>query len=49
LDHVAEMQQDEFSKTFSKSPVKRTKLSGLRRNAAVVLAARHAAGEQREP
>ena len=48
LNHVAEMQQDEFSRTFSKSPVKRTKLSGLRRNAATVLAARHAADEQKE-
>jgi epoxyqueuosine reductase len=43
LRHVAEMEQDEFSKTFSKSPVKRTKLSGMRRNAATVLGARRPA------
>ena len=31
------MTQEEFSRAFSKSPMKRAKLRGLRRNAAVVL------------
>jgi len=31
------MTQDEFSRAFSKSPMKRAKLRGLKRNAAVVL------------
>ncbi len=31
------MSQDEFSRSFSKSPMKRAKLRGLKRNAAVVL------------
>ncbi len=37
LDHVQRMTQEEFSRIFTKSPVKRTKLAGLRRNAAVAL------------
>jgi epoxyqueuosine reductase len=37
------MSQDEFAAQFRRSPMKRAKLSGLKRNAAVVLAnlARH--------
>jgi epoxyqueuosine reductase len=31
------MSQEEFAATFQKSPMKRAKLSGLKRNAAVVL------------
>jgi epoxyqueuosine reductase len=31
------MTQEEFSRAFSKSPMKRAKLRGLKRNAAVVL------------
>ena len=31
------MKQEEFSKTFRGSPVKRTKLSGLRRNAVIAM------------
>ena len=31
------MTQDEFSRAFSKSPMKRAKLRGLKRNAAVVM------------
>jgi epoxyqueuosine reductase len=31
------MSQEEFSRSFSKSPMKRAKLRGLKRNAAVVL------------
>jgi epoxyqueuosine reductase len=31
------MSQEEFSRAFSKSPMKRAKLRGLKRNAAVVL------------
>ena len=37
LDWLAEMQQPEFSTTFRGSPIKRTKLSGLRRNAVVAM------------
>jgi epoxyqueuosine reductase len=39
LSHeILSMTQDEFSVAFSKSPMKRAKLGGLKRNAAVVLA-----------
>ena len=37
LDWLAEMKQEEFSKTFRGSPIKRTKLSGLRRNAVIAM------------
>ena len=34
---ILALDQDAFSAAFRKSPMKRTKLAGLRRNAAVVL------------
>ena len=34
---ILAMTQEEFSRAFSKSPMKRAKLRGLKRNAAVVL------------
>jgi epoxyqueuosine reductase len=37
LDWLAEMQPEEFRETFRGSPVKRAKLSGLRRNAVVAM------------
>jgi epoxyqueuosine reductase len=37
LDWLAEMQQEEFSATFRKSPIRRTKLAGLRRNAVIAM------------
>jgi len=37
LDWLAEMQQEEFREVFRGSPVKRTKLSGLRRNAVIAI------------
>jgi epoxyqueuosine reductase len=37
LDWLAEMQQEEFRQTFRNSPIRRTKLSGLRRNAVVAM------------
>ena len=37
LDWLAEMQQQEFSRVFRGSPVKRAKLSGLRRNAVIAM------------
>jgi epoxyqueuosine reductase len=37
LDWLAEMQQEEFYVKFRKSPIRRTKLSGLRRNAVVAM------------
>ncbi len=37
LDWLAEMQPQEFAKVFRGSPVKRTKLSGLRRNAVIAM------------
>ena len=37
LDWLAEMKQEEFSKTFRGSPIKRAKLSGLRRNAVIAM------------
>jgi epoxyqueuosine reductase len=37
LDWLAEMQQEEFSQVFRGSPIKRTKLSGLRRNAVIAM------------
>jgi epoxyqueuosine reductase len=37
LTSIAAMTQDEFSGKFSKSPIKRTKLAGLKRNANVLL------------
>jgi epoxyqueuosine reductase len=37
LNWLAEMQQEEFSRVFRGSPVRRTKLSGLRRNAVVAM------------
>jgi epoxyqueuosine reductase len=39
LTELAELSQEEFSTRFRKSPVKRTKLAGLRRNALAALAA----------
>ena len=35
---ILALNQEAFSAAFGKSPMKRTKLAGLRRNAAVVLA-----------
>jgi epoxyqueuosine reductase len=37
LDWLAEMQQDEFRAVFRGSPVRRAKLSGLRRNAVIAM------------
>jgi epoxyqueuosine reductase len=37
LDWLAEMQQEEFRTVFSGSPVRRTKLSALRRNAVIAM------------
>jgi epoxyqueuosine reductase len=37
LDWLAEMQQEEFQVVFRGSPVRRAKLSGLRRNAAIAM------------
>jgi epoxyqueuosine reductase len=37
LDWLAEMQQDEFRSVFRGSPVRRAKLSGLRRNAVIAM------------
>jgi len=37
LDWLAEMQQEEFSKAFRGSPIRRAKLSGLRRNAVIAM------------
>jgi epoxyqueuosine reductase len=37
LDWLAEMSPEEFQETFRGSPIRRTKLSGLRRNAAIAL------------
>jgi epoxyqueuosine reductase len=37
LDWLAEMTLDEFHKTFRRSPIRRAKLSGLRRNAVVAM------------
>ena len=37
LDWLAEMQQEEFREVFRGSPVRRTKLSGLRRNAVIAM------------
>jgi epoxyqueuosine reductase len=37
LDWLAEMQTEEFRKVFRGSPVRRTKLSGLRRNAVIAM------------
>jgi epoxyqueuosine reductase len=37
LNSIVMMTQDEFSAKFSKSPIKRTKLAGLKRNATVLL------------
>ena len=37
LEELASMPQEEFSKRFKRSPVKRTKLQGLRKNAKAVL------------
>ena len=36
LQELIEMSQEEFSTRFRKSPIKRTKLSGLKRNAEAV-------------
>jgi epoxyqueuosine reductase len=38
LDWLAEMQQEEFREVFRGSPIRRAKLSGLRRNAVVAMA-----------
>ncbi len=37
LDWLAEMQQEEFSTVFRGSPIRRTKLTGLRRNAVIAM------------
>ena len=37
LEWLAQMSQEEFRTAFKGSPVKRTKFSGLRRNAAVAM------------
>jgi epoxyqueuosine reductase len=37
LENILRMDQDEFSRKFKNSPVKRTKLSGLKRNAQFIL------------
>ena len=37
LDWLVEMQQDEFRSVFRGSPVRRAKLSGLRRNAVIAI------------
>jgi len=37
LDWLAEMQPEEFQKVFRRSPVRRAKLSGLRRNAVIAM------------
>jgi epoxyqueuosine reductase len=37
LDWLAEMQQEEFQTVFRRSPVRRAKLSGLRRNAVIAM------------
>jgi len=37
LDWLAEMQQEEFRAVFRGSPIRRTKLSGLRRNAVIAM------------
>src|SRR5262249_54652143 len=37
LDWLAEMQQEEFRRVFRDSPIRRTKLSGLRRNAVIAM------------
>jgi epoxyqueuosine reductase len=37
LDWLAEMKQEEFQKVFRGSPVRRAKLSGLRRNAVIAM------------
>jgi epoxyqueuosine reductase len=37
LDWIAEMQQEEFRAVFRGSPIRRTKLSGLRRNAVIAM------------
>jgi len=37
LDWLAEMQQEEFNKVFRGSPIRRTKRTGLRRNAVVAM------------
>ena len=37
LDWLAEMKDEEFRRTFRGSPIRRTKLSGLRRNAVVAM------------
>jgi epoxyqueuosine reductase len=37
LEEVASITQEEFSKLFRHSPIKRTKVTGLRRNAQVIL------------
>jgi epoxyqueuosine reductase len=38
LEWLAEMRQEEFSEVFRGSPIKRAKLSGLRRNAVIAMA-----------
>ena len=37
LDWLAEMMPDDFRETFRRSPVRRTKLSGMRRNAVIAM------------
>ena len=42
-DEVLAMDDETFRTVFKKSPIKRAKLAGLKRNARVVLAAAHSA------
>ena len=46
---LLEMTQEEFSAAFRNSPMKRAKLRGLKRNAAVVLGNADMAGDARLP
>jgi epoxyqueuosine reductase len=41
LEKVLNMTEDEFTSTYSNSAVKRTKLKGLRRNAAFLIESNH--------
>jgi epoxyqueuosine reductase len=41
LKHVVQLTQEEFSNKFRKSPIKRTKLAGLVRNANIVASSHH--------
>jgi epoxyqueuosine reductase len=37
LDRLAEMTPDQFRETFRHSPIRRTKLTGMRRNAVIAM------------